>query len=663
MRALAPLSCLLLLPALAAAATWRVTQDAPTIQAAVDSAAAGDTVLVAPGEYVEHVAIGKSLVLIGETGNPEDVIVDGGGEGTCLAFGVEDQDMTLDVTGLTVRNAQSGMAQVVTGGCDLTLTDCVVEGCHTGLGHIGMSLRLERCLVQDNEGGAIWQLLGSVTILDSVFRGNGGRVLDLGESRVTMQDCLVVDNGDGFRFEGPFTGATFTGCTIVGNGLDGGTVFSIAPSYIVELENTIVVGNGTVHVGLDVPAEDDIRAVCTDIWGNENGDWTGVIADQLGRDGNLSADPRFCDPEAGDYHLGLGSPCLPGEGDGCGLIGLLGAGECEIAAPYLAAVEDVAGDQGGQVRLRWWRSGHDRPGSTYPVTGYAIWRRIDGTALATKAGESAVQPLAVQPARAYPPGNWDYVTTVPARGEDLYATVVPTLCDSSDLGICWSACFVSALTDDPLLYFDSSPDSGYSVDDIAPPTPAGLAIAYAAEGNRLSWQPCGAEDLRCYRVYTGESEAPFPGSATPVAVEGTSWTDDLAASPLGAWQRRYWVVSVDVHGNESLPADGQGAEVTGLEPPDASPAFGLLEARPNPFNPVTRIAFGLAATGPVELAIFDLQGRLVRSLLRGRSLEPGRHEAEWDGRDDGGRGVPSGAYLCRLQAGGRADSRRLLLLK
>ena len=58
---------------------------------------------------------------------------------------------------------------------------------------------------------------------------------------------------------------------------------------------------------------------CCDIYGNEGGDWVDRIASQYGINGNISSDPLFCAPEAGDFTLHEGSPCAPG-GE-CGLIG------------------------------------------------------------------------------------------------------------------------------------------------------------------------------------------------------------------------------------------------------------------------------------------------------------------------------------------------------
>jgi len=83
---------------------------------------------------------------------------------------------------------------------------------------------------------------------------------------------------------------------------------------------------------------------------------------------------------------------------------------------------------------------------------------------------------------------------------------------------------------------------------------------------------------------------------------------------------------------------------------------------PNPFNPVTTIAFTLKAKGPVSLRIYDVSGRLVRTLVDD-VCEAGRYEITWDGRNDGGRGVASGIYFCRMAAAEFERTEKMVLLK
>lgn len=96
--------------------------------------------------------------------------------------------------------------------------------------------------------------------------------------------------------------------------------------------------------------------------------------------------------------------------------------------------------------------------------------------------------------------------------------------------------------------------------------------------------------------------------------------------------------------------------------PAAAPAFALAGAWPNPFNPSTRIAFTLDRESSVLLAIHDIQGRHLRTLIAGR-LPAGAHSASWDGRDAAGQSLASGVYLARFAAGGEQATLKLLLIE
>ena len=83
---------------------------------------------------------------------------------------------------------------------------------------------------------------------------------------------------------------------------------------------------------------------------------------------------------------------------------------------------------------------------------------------------------------------------------------------------------------------------------------------------------------------------------------------------------------------------------------------------PNPFNPNTNIAFSLREAGQVRVEVFSVGGRLVRVLLND-SFDAGDHSLRWDGTDQAGGPVASGAYYCRVLSGAAVDTRPLLLLK
>jgi len=91
-------------------------------------------------------------------------------------------------------------------------------------------------------------------------------------------------------------------------------------------------------------------------------------------------------------------------------------------------------------------------------------------------------------------------------------------------------------------------------------------------------------------------------------------------------------------------------------------AFALAQNFPNPFNPSTTIRFTLPEAGHVTLAVYDINGRLVR-ILMGRSLAAGPHSVVWDGRDSNGREVASGVYIYRLAARQGVVTRRMTLVR
>jgi flagellar hook assembly protein FlgD len=88
----------------------------------------------------------------------------------------------------------------------------------------------------------------------------------------------------------------------------------------------------------------------------------------------------------------------------------------------------------------------------------------------------------------------------------------------------------------------------------------------------------------------------------------------------------------------------------------------LAQNYPNPFNTSTAINFSLPGPAVVDLAIFNLAGQKVSTLVSGE-LNSGAHAVSWDGRDDAGRSLASGVYLYRLDAGELRQHRKLLLIK
>ncbi len=98
--------------------------------------------------------------------------------------------------------------------------------------------------------------------------------------------------------------------------------------------------------------------------------------------------------------------------------------------------------------------------------------------------------------------------------------------------------------------------------------------------------------------------------------------------------------------------------------PHTALRVGLGNCVPNPFNPSTAIPYSVGEAGRVTLAVYDVAGRHVRTLVD-RDHAPRTEEfvATWDGRDDAGRAVTSGVYFCRMTSGSFKDTRKMVLLK
>jgi hypothetical protein len=96
--------------------------------------------------------------------------------------------------------------------------------------------------------------------------------------------------------------------------------------------------------------------------------------------------------------------------------------------------------------------------------------------------------------------------------------------------------------------------------------------------------------------------------------------------------------------------------------PTVPAVFALRQARPNPFNPVTKIAFDIPRPARVKLVVYDIAGRRVATLVDEEKI-PGAYSVPWNGTDQHGAAVASGVYFYRLEAGDFVATRKMMLLK
>ncbi len=102
--------------------------------------------------------------------------------------------------------------------------------------------------------------------------------------------------------------------------------------------------------------------------------------------------------------------------------------------------------------------------------------------------------------------------------------------------------------------------------------------------------------------------------------------------------------------------------VTGIDTPELPLRFSM-SSHPNPFNPSTTIKLALPEPTRVTLKIYDMTGRLIRTLLSNQSHEAGVHDFVWNGRNQAGQITASGVYFARVKAGIHEDSLRMVLIK
>jgi uncharacterized lipoprotein YddW (UPF0748 family) len=135
----------------------------------------------------------------------------------------------------------------------------------------------------------------------------------------------------------------------------------------------------------------------------------------------------------------------------------------------------------------------------------------------------------------------------------------------------------------------------------------------------------------------------------------------LAAVPLDPFRIYFWRVKAsNTIGGAAWTAYSRfrTVQVSGIAQEDGAPStYALAQNYPNPFNPVTNITFAIPQTVRVRLAVFDLLGREVASLVDSE-LPPGAYTVQWDGST-----AASGMYLCRMQAGDFVRINRMLLLR
>lgn len=301
--------------------TWSVNQygtgDALTIQAGIDSAAVGDTVIVESGTYHEHDIQMKSGILLRHVNSlTHNCVIDAQGQGRVMYC--DGLSETTEIKYFTFTGGQAtGVGGAGSGGA-IFLTNY-------------SSPEIDMCIFRNNSaqnlGGAVYcEDHSSPHFRFGLFHENqaglgGGGLACVSYSDPEMDNVNFWANRTGGNgggvYCGDFAAPDFHGCSLfncMASGHGGGVYSETNADPTIEYCTVVFSMDGE-----GVYAADDVSIPyfnCCDIYGNEDGDWIGRIADQDSTRGNISLDPLFCDTTDVAVNASLDvescSPCLYG---------------------------------------------------------------------------------------------------------------------------------------------------------------------------------------------------------------------------------------------------------------------------------------------------------------------------------------------------------------
>jgi parallel beta-helix repeat protein len=339
--------------------TLRVPQDFSTIQAAIDAAAPGDTVSVAPGLYSGGITNNGKAITIESTGGAAVTTISGSSQGSVVNLAAEAGETPV-LRGFTITDGHDGGVttnggpalienNTITGntasagaGAGIrasasaatirgnTITDNGAHCCSGGTGGGGILLisggtaTVRNNVISGNStsgnGGGISMFSAGTPVIDgNTISGNSDSGCDAGAmwlanaSNAVIENNVIVNNNAGcssgvavdWTVPSGNQGPTFVNNTVVGTGTALRTNYFTANAKVV---NNILVASGTAPVVSCVNSQAP-QLSFNNVLNRGSGTRYDGCADPTGTSGNISVDPEFVDP-SGDYHLACGSPAM-----------------------------------------------------------------------------------------------------------------------------------------------------------------------------------------------------------------------------------------------------------------------------------------------------------------------------------------------------------------
>jgi hypothetical protein len=320
--------------------------------------------------------------------------------------------------------------------------------------------------------------------------------------------------------------------------------------------------------------------------------------------------------------------------------------------PVIVSVADVPNDQGGRVKLSWAASWLDHVQDPN-LDAYDVYRSVPPNNAQVPAASRFVRAGDALPsdhdellilettATTY---AWEFLATVePNHFAGQYSLLAATASDSVGGSNPKTMFLVLGRNASGSMFWPSPPDSGYSVDDLAPAAPAALSGEFVAGTATLHWQPNTEADLAGYRIYRGLTPDFVPDEDNLVASVPDTGHVDIAGNHYD-----YKVTAVDTHGNESPVASVFPSGIVDGGDVSLPVTVSFAGAMPSPTRSATNLRYALPRPATVQLAVYDAGGRLVRRLVHGPK-GAGEHSEIWDLRNADGRIAAAGIYFARLE--------------
>jgi len=578
----------------ALAITRHVPGEVPTIQAGLDASAAGDTIRLACGTYLEYnLTMKAGVTLMGESEDPSCVIIDAQNQGRILDC--VDLVPLSRIEGISFVNGYTieGWFDALGGGVrslnsNVTISNCVFQGNSSrigaGFGASESNFELRDCKFISNTaihpdwaaGGAVWARdcsgdIGNCEIRsNTAFSDNPGDPGDGGgfffnNTRLNVTGCLFLENSTGAGAGGFYSvtndSSIFTDCDFTANTAGfGGAVF-----YEYEATAQFINCNFTNNIAKNGGAIETL-----------NGSLPKVVG------------------------------CL---------------------------FEGNQATQGTGGAINGWFSEVSISGSTFRNNS------------AQSHGGCA---------------SFNYC------GVEIVDSVFMANSTSGDGGVV--RCFNTNVAASGCTMVGNSASAGAGIycDENSTTTIDHCIIAFSTMGESISGQVAGFASISCSDFFGNSGGDWVNYFADQLSTNNNFSSDPRFCNPA---QNNYSLDSSSPCALESqiecgqVGALGVGCSVS-ASPSDASLPSNIyaVENFPNPFNPSTTIRFSLDQAGPTSVAVFDMAGRLVRTLMNS-NLSAQAHEVRWMGQNNEGRKVAAGIYFYQINSGGAQWTGRLALVK